>query len=330
MSFGSFLAVFRCGVLLLLVLPALPLRAEDDVLETIESINLKIQANPTNGRLFVQRSKLYSLQKNFDQALADLDQANRLMPLPEIEREKAQVYFNAGWYETGIDHVNHYLAGFSEDPEGYLLRARLNAKLDHRADAGADYDLAIQRFKQQPLDLYIEQAQVRTTEDGAYLTDALRMLQSGIQRAGPIITLQSAALEIELRQQNYDAALARVDDIASHTPRKDLWLARRGDILAQAGRVDDARLAYQQALDAIGKLIPAQREQAATKGLETQLKSLLEKSSNSGTNSPASAGTSLLASAPAQTNPPPAVSSAPTNEPALPPGGKIRTYFIAA
>ena len=68
---------------------------EDDVAEALEIINRQISANPRDGRLFVQRSRLLVLARKFDQALADLDQANRLTPVPEIERERAQVRVGA-------------------------------------------------------------------------------------------------------------------------------------------------------------------------------------------------------------------------------------------
>jgi hypothetical protein len=48
--------------------------------------------------------------------------ANRLKPLPEIDREKAQVYYSAGWYETGLEHANRHVTNFPQDGDGYLDR----------------------------------------------------------------------------------------------------------------------------------------------------------------------------------------------------------------
>ena len=88
-------------------------------------------------------------------------------------------------------------------------------------------------------------------EDGGDgLTRALHSLDEGIVRLGPIVTLELEAIEVELRLNRYDAALARVDRISAQTPRKDSWLARRGAILERAGRLDEAHAAYRAALDA--------------------------------------------------------------------------------
>ena len=46
--------------------------------------------------------------------------------------------------------------------------------------------------------------------------------------------------------------------MCSRTPRKELWLARRGEVLEKAGRAAEARAAYQAALVAIDEL-PEQR-----------------------------------------------------------------------
>jgi predicted Zn-dependent protease len=65
-------------------------------------------------------------------------------------------------------------------------------------------------------------------------------------------------MEIETRPGSYDAALARVDQCMAATPRKEFWLARRGDILTTAGRPAEAREACQAVLKAVGAL-PADR-----------------------------------------------------------------------
>src|SRR5690349_3625086 len=194
----KFALLFPLG--LLLSAPWL-VEAEDDIAEAMESVNRQIAANPQDGRLLVQRGRLQALARKYDQALADMDQANRLTPLPEIDREKAQVYLTAGWNETGVDYATRHLSKFPQDAEALLIRGRLNAKLGRTAEAGADMGAAIQRMPEPPLDLYMERASVLTTQDGAHLGEALSTLEQGIKRLGNVVTLESAALEIELQQQ---------------------------------------------------------------------------------------------------------------------------------
>jgi manganese oxidase len=305
-------------------------QAEDDIAEAMESVNREIAANPKDGRLLVKRSRLYGLARKYDQALADLDQANRLTPLPEIDRERALVYLSAGWYETGVEHASRHLEKFPQDAEAYMTRARMRVKLGQRAEAGADFAASFQHTQNLPLELYLERASALTTEDGAYLNEALATLEQGIKRLGPIVTLETAALEVELQQKNYTAALKRVDGIVERMSRKDFWLTRRGDILVQAGRMKEAREAYQKALDAIAKLPPAQRTRPATREMEEQIKTLLTNTTDLAFSASTNRNTRMLTSVRSEQPPTPDGLPAPTNTPALPAGGKLRTYFIAA
>jgi manganese oxidase len=301
------------------------LGAEDDVAEVLEALDEQIAKTPNDGGLYLRRSKLRMLSNRFDQALADLDQANRLSPIAEIDRERAQVYLSAGWFQTGVEHASRHLAAFPEDAQAYLVRARMRLKLGRHAEAGRDFSLSLQHTKDPPIELFLEHAQALTTQDGLYLNEALGVLEQGMQRLGPAHALQAAALDVELRQKNYPAALSRIDVLMEATSRKDTWLARRGDVLVQAGKIDEARVAYQRALTAITNLPPVQRNRAATRDLESQIKSLLLQSSDRATPPVASPAPSNPALSPAEPrrillNTGPAVSV----------DGRLRSYFIAA
>ena len=304
--------------------------AEDDIAEAMESINRQIAANPRDGQLLVQRSRLQALGRNYDLALADLDRANRLSPLPEIDRERAMVYLSAGWYETGVEHVSRHLAKFPKDAAAYLARARMRVKLDQRAAASADFAASFQHMGHPPLELYLERASALTTEDGAFLGEALATLEQGIKQLGPIVTLETAALEVELQQKNFNGALKRVDAMVERMPRKDTWLVRRGDVLVQAGRMVEARVAYQKALEAIAQLPPIQRNRATTKELETQVRTALRNMDDQSVRMATNRNTRMLSSVRPEPPPLPDGLPASTNKPALPGNGKLRTYYIAA
>src|SRR5206468_13039916 len=91
-----------------------------------------------------------------------------------------------------------------------------------------------------------------------------------------LATLQLCAIDLELKQNHFDTALGRLDSIAAQSPRKETWLAKRGEILQQAGRIAAAREAYQSALKAIESLPGSRRQVPAVVELEKRLRSLLE------------------------------------------------------
>jgi predicted Zn-dependent protease len=80
------------------------------------------------------------------------------------------------------------------------------------------------------------------------------------------------ALEIELKQNRVDAALARLDKVMAQSPRKETWLVRRGEILQQAGRTKEAVAAFQAAQKALDTLPPTRRTVPAMAELEQRLR----------------------------------------------------------
>ena len=83
------------------------------------------------------------------------------------------------------------------------------------------------------------------------------------------------AIEFEVTRERYDAALARLDRIAAGAARKERWLARRGEILAQAGRQAEARTAFTQVRAAIAALPPRRRTTRAVAELEDRIRMAL-------------------------------------------------------
>lgn len=100
-------------------------------------------------------------------------------------------------------------------------------------------------------------------------------LDDGLRRLGNLVTLQDAAIALEIALGRIDAALARVDRMLADLPRKESWLARRGEILAASGRDDDARQAFTDALMTLERLPAPLRETAAMRDLQARLRSKL-------------------------------------------------------
>ena len=125
--------------------------------------------------------------------------------------------------------------------------------------------------------MYVERAQALGAAGGTHVDEALRGLDDGIRNLGPIVTLQLATIDLEVKAGRLDAALTRVDKAMAQAPRKEVWLGRRGDILRQAGRNQEAAAAYAAALQSLETLPAARRAVPAMAELEKRIrKSLAE------------------------------------------------------
>jgi hypothetical protein len=85
------------------------------------------------------------------------------------------------------------------------------------------------------------------------------------------VVLELRAVDLEAGRQRYAAALIRLDGQIERAPRKEFLLCRRGAILEQAARFDEARAAYAAAARAVRTLPPERQATPAVGRLGTQI-----------------------------------------------------------
>jgi len=252
-------------------------RAHEGLHEQIVAITAKIRLDPTNASLFLKRGELHRLHRDWRRAAADYNRAARLAPqLHVVDLGRGKMLFESGRPMRAKFVLDRFLSQQPNHFDGLLTRARVLARLGARAEAADEFTHVLGFVTTTPEpELYLERAQVLAGDEG-YLEEALRGLDEGIKRLGPLVTLEVAAIDLELRHQNYDAALARLDLIAAQSARKEMWLVRRGEILKTAGRVVEARAAFDAALVAIDSLSPEHRQNRVVTALELRARSGLK------------------------------------------------------
>ena len=166
---------------------------------------------------------------------------------------------------------DRYLAARPDAPAGLIARARLLAKTGDMQAAAQDFSRAIALAKQPEPELFIERAQaLRRAGD---FDAALRSLDEGVTRLGPLITLTQPAIDLEVEAGRLDAALARLAKIIVVAPRKERWLLLRGSLLEKSGQLEAARAAYSAAQAAFAKVPPDRRGSAAMDELSKNIES---------------------------------------------------------
>ena len=258
-----------------LVLPGF-LRAHGDVEEQIEALTKQIHQDRGNSRLYLKRGELHRVQQEWTAAEADYSRAARLgLGLTVVELARARMLFESGRASAALPRVDRYLTAEPGSIEARVLRARILAKLSRGLEAAREFTRAIEQLSEPQPEHYIERARALFGEGPQHLDEALRGLDEGIQKLGPLVTLELLAIDLELKGKTYDAALGRLEAIAAQSPRQETWLARRGEILLQAGRPAEARLAFRAALEAVEILPPGRRWTPATVELEGRVRAAL-------------------------------------------------------
>ena len=224
--------------------------AHDGLAQRIAALTAQIAQSPSSPSLLVKRAELYRENRQWSEALADLERAERIDPtIAIVNLVRAHVHLERKDWPAAADAATRFISRQPDHAGARVVRARAYAQLGRRLAAAEDFTSAL-AVRPQP-DLYIERAKALAGLGRDGLEQALRSLDGGLGRLGPVVTLELEAIDLELRLNRYDAALTRLGGITVRAQRKDSWLARRGAILERAGRPEEARAAYREALDSL-------------------------------------------------------------------------------
>lgn len=272
MNFPDFPRGAVCLAGLMVALAARPASAHDGLPEQIVLLTRQLASEPDRADLYVRRADLRRATRDFLSADTDLDRASALDPnLTAVHLVRAQVHADVGRPGDAVAAATRFLEREPRHVAARLLRARAYATLRHRIAAASDYARVVD--VQPTPDIVLEHARLWRTAP-TDLDAARRALDEGLRRLGPlatIVTLELEALDIELAQKRYDAALVRLEGLAARAARKEAWLARRGAVLEDAGRPEEALVAYDAALAAATALPAHARGARATATLMTEL-----------------------------------------------------------
>ncbi len=275
----SFLTLVRAtlifGLALVCVVPGL---AHDDPHESIERITLQIEQDPYNAELYLRRGELHRQSSHFDAALADFDYVATLSPDDEtIHFHRGRLLFEAGEFPEAWLALDRFLTSHPSHARGFMVRGRLLRKLGLPLEAAQDYARALSLTPNPTPVMFVEHAQALAEAGGPWVEMAIQSLDDWNQKLGPLILLQSLAIDLEVEGQQYDAALVRIDQVLTEMSRKEKWLVRRGEVLEMAGRKEEARVAYRDALKTIEALPSRLRQVPASRELETHVRALLDR-----------------------------------------------------
>ena len=251
---------------------AAPLWAHGELRDRIMLATREIEQHPNDAQLYFKRGELYGFHEDWDLAAADLERARNLDPqLHLVEFARGKLMHRAGRSQSAREILDAYIAEHPDVVQARLVRAQVLVELDDTLAAVEDYSFALARVSDPQPENYLERAKALAHSGEDYLDRAIASLDEGIARLGPLITLQLYAIELELSKKNYQGALNRLDQITEKAQRKEKWLAQRGDILRQAGELDQARAAYAESLSHIARLPKSRRGTPAVSQLEESL-----------------------------------------------------------
>jgi len=277
------------AVALVLALPPAACAHEEPSLQE-DQLSEQIALHPDDAALYLHRAELHRSQREWTAGVADLQTASRLDPeLAVVDLSLARMLLEADNPQAALPAVDRFLGLHGDHAGARLTRARILVRLGSSKEATDEFTRGIELAKRdgqggkgaQPDD-YLERARVLACEGGAHVDEAIRGLDEGTAALSGAITLQLLAIDLELGQRRWDAALRRLAVLEAAANRKETWIARRADVLARAGRVEESAQAYRAALAAIDALPERLRTTTAATALVARIRASLSEPAGAG------------------------------------------------
>jgi predicted Zn-dependent protease len=239
-----------------------PVTAHPGIDEQIAEITARLAASPNDAVLLLRRGELHRVHRDWEPAEADYRAAKAADPdLVVVDFCLARLLVESGRPTAAKPLLDRFLERRPSDTDARALRARVLMDTGQPLAAAKDLDAAIRNAKDgvaRP-EHYLDRARALAAAGPDHLAEAIAGLDEGLVALGDAVTIELYAIDLELSRHNYDAALKRIDRLASQSARQEPWLIRRAAILEAAGRKSDALGAYRTALASIDKL-PASRK----------------------------------------------------------------------
>lgn len=213
---------------------------------------------------------------DWESALAELDRADAMIPSGssvDFSVTRARALVTGGRNDEARRVLDSFLEKSPDHAAALLERARVMDLLGNPALCLADYRKALEVTVNPEPDLFIEVADQLAKQN--LTAEAIRVMSKSIESKGQVPSLVLKAMDLEMTAGLYDDALKRIDTMAALMPRPEPWMAKRADILARAGRLDESKREWQALFDHIQALPDAERRSAAMTNLAAEAREKL-------------------------------------------------------
>ncbi len=245
----------------------------------VEQLNQAIAAAPENAELYFKRGDLHRRHKKFARAYVDFDRAHQLAPrAAEFYLLQGRAKLDEGRASEAIPDLSRFLALYPESTSALNIRADAYAANNQITNAIADLDHALATANVRTPELYLKRA--RWQVEAKQIQAARIGLDRALDDIGPIVSLLRLAIELDLHEDDYDRALARLDALPVAQQNSATWLVTRGRILRDAGNGEAAAIAYTRAQNVITELPLSRRANRANQTLLAEIETELNKLTN--------------------------------------------------
>ena len=258
---------------LLVLVPAAVAWAHPDISVLEDAAAEEAARHPDDPAILMQQALAQQVAGQWDAALASLAHAaEHGADADEVGAARGRVYLAAGWPRMAKLELDRVLARHPDRLPLVYDRGQAWLQLGNAEEAARDFGRAVAGLPEpRPEQVFAHRDALLWLGRRA---DAVAALDAGIARLGPVASLELAAVDLEEELGRHADALRRLDLLLGQNPQNEAWVARRGDILARAGRSGEAHAAFAHAL-ALIESRPGDRRGERVEALERRLRAAL-------------------------------------------------------
>jgi len=204
--------------------------------DVVEEITQKLAVTPEDAALHFKLACAHQEHGEWKAALVECERVRRLDATGfDTDYIEGKALAAGGHLEAAKGILDAFLAQHPQHAAALAERGRVHLKLKKQVEAQNDFAAALSLDKHAPVDWWLEAAQAG---------NAVEVLRKALLAHSDDPQLLNASLEAELKAGNTDEVLRRVDAMQKIAPRAEPWMARRAQVLAAAGRGEEARSAW--------------------------------------------------------------------------------------
>lgn len=211
--------------------------------DVVIEVTKALEQNPDDASLHFKLACAHQEHGEWTSSLVELEQVERLAPGKfETGFVQGQALATGGQWPAAKPVLDEFLKVNPGHAGALAQRARVLVKLDQNTAAIEDFQAALVAAELPNADLFLEAAEALITANQN--AQAIQVIRRGLERLGAEPTLLTRSLELELAAKHFDEALVRVEALQKAAPRPEPWMARRAEVLAEAGRSAEAKAAW--------------------------------------------------------------------------------------
>lgn len=207
---------------------------------TLDYLSARIAGQPDSQLLYHQRGVAYLHDGQYQNALRDLQRAATLGDPAAVGFHLGVVYRHLMEPEAARASLDAYLEYAPGHPGALLQRAELLVERGDPASALEDYRALLAAAESAGPATYLAAADLMAGSPEHGVDAAIRLLDRGMARLGPVPLLQQRAVALESGLGRYDRAIKRLEAMAPEASDNPHWRVEMGRLLLTAGREEQA------------------------------------------------------------------------------------------